>query len=440
MANGAPLDDPALVEIWGRIDEELKFKPEWEFYKRIIKRFAWNTSYHPVRDYLGSLTWDQQPRIDHWIETYGGAVDPDPHMGSAETTYLEAVSAIVLIAAVRRIREPGCKYDEMLVLESRQQGLNKSSALRALCPKDEWFSDDFPLNLKSKELIEASLGKWIIEAGDLSGKRKAEIERLKAMLSRQVDGPVRKAFGYMPSERPRHFVLVGTTNAPVFLNDPTGGRRFWPVKVQRFDVEALRRDRDQLWAEAAHREAQGDSIRLPERLWPVAAREQERRRELDPWEEPLRQYLLSLTPHSDEKVRVPTSHLWNATGVPPERRDRAGALRLAEILHGFGFTRATVRTGSATDDTEKGYSRHAERTAVGGGGTGGCRRLGTAATGETALLRAGDRTQHRGDRTQGCAQNIEENDEICGLCPLCPKKTCISTCPAEDPAPLRQSP
>ena len=143
----------------------------------------------------------------------------DPDRGDEKRTtptYLEAVSSIMLIAAVRRIRQPGCKDDEMVILES-PQGFNKSMALRALCPNGAWFTDDFPLNLKAKELIEATLGKWIIEASELSGKRKAEIERLKASLSRQVDGPIRKAYGWMPDERPRHFILIGTTNATAYL-------------------------------------------------------------------------------------------------------------------------------------------------------------------------------------------------------------------------------
>jgi hypothetical protein len=152
MVNGVPLEDPELVEIWGRIDDECKFKPEWDFYRRIIRRIAWNSPYHPVRDYLDKLTWDGVPRINTWLVTHGGAVDTTESEGGGSLTYLQAVSSIVLIAAVKRIRHPGCKYDEMLVLES-PQGWDKSTVLRALCGCDAWFSDDCPLNLKSKELI-----------------------------------------------------------------------------------------------------------------------------------------------------------------------------------------------------------------------------------------------------------------------------------------------
>src|SRR6185436_11555438 len=125
------------------------------------------------------------------------------------------------------------KYDEMVVWES-EQGSLKSSAAQALCPEASWFSDDLPLNLKSQQLIESTLGKWIVEASDLAGKRKAEIEQLKAMLSRQVDGPARMAYAHFAVERLRHFIIIGTTNSKSYLNDSTGARRFWPAEVQQF--------------------------------------------------------------------------------------------------------------------------------------------------------------------------------------------------------------
>lgn len=355
MVNGAPLGDPELVEIWARIDEECKFRPDWEFYQRMIRRIAWNNPYHPVCDYLDKLVWDGEPRINTWLVEYGGAVDMTEQSDADDSlSYLQAISSIVLIAAVRRIRHPGCKYDEMVVLES-PQGWEKSSAIRALCGNDEWFSDDLALNVRSKELIEHTLGKWIIEASDLSGKRKSERGQLKAMLSRQVDGPVRKAYGWMPSERRRQFIFIGTTNDKVNFDDPTGARRFWPVEVQRFNVAGIKTMRDQLWAEAAHREAAGESIRLPERLWPDAEREQEKRREIDPWEDVLRTFLDEVKPRGDGYRRVTTEALWGALGITTERRDRYGATRISETMQRLKF----IRTRVYDDDTKKvvvGYS------------------------------------------------------------------------------------
>ena len=287
------LDDALIDRTWLRVDKECHFRGSFGFFEKVVFDTARHNSFHPVRDYLNGLTWDGTPRIDRWLETYGGAEDSD---------YVRAVSSIVLIAAVRRVRQPGCKYDEMLVLES-PQGWDKSSALRALCQNGDWFSDDLPLNVDAKRLIEATLGKWIIEASELTGKRKSDRDHLKSMLSRAVDGPARLAYAHIPVSRERHFILLGTTNSAAYLNDMTGARRFWPVAVQKFDVAAIVRDRDQLWAEAGVPEKKGESIRLPEALWPAATEQQEARREIDAWEQPLADALDLWPPSGDGKEK-----------------------------------------------------------------------------------------------------------------------------------------
>lgn len=336
------LDDRLINSIWLRIDREHRFRPSFTFYEKVLTDSAFDNMFHPVRDYLYSLRWDGEPRINTWLAQYGGAVDASD--SSEHLTYLEAVSSIVLIAAVRRVMHPGCKYDEMLVLES-QQGLSKSSALRALCPQDEWFSDDLPLNVDAKEIIERTLGKWIIEASDLVGGRKADRDHLKSMLSRQIDGPARMAYAHVPVERPRQFIIIGTTNTAEYLVDMTGSRRIWPVKVQRFDVQGLTNDRDQLWAEAVVREAAGESIRLPEMLWEAAGSHQEARREVDAWEEIIEGVVRRLEPSTVGRLQVATSELWQALGIETSRRDRAGAKRISEIMQRFGFERTNVRVG-----------------------------------------------------------------------------------------------
>ena len=202
-------------------------------------------------DYLDLLQWDQKPRLDTWLTEYAGADD---------TPYIRAVGRLVLVAAVRRIRQPGVKFDEMLVLEG-PQGNNKSSALAVLAIRPEWFSDDLPLMCSGKEVIERTSGKWIVEAAELSGMRQGIIEHIKAFLSRQID-KARMSYDRLPTERPRQFIVIGTTNSGHYLKDTTGNRRFWPVKVEGFDLEALARDRDQLWAEAVEADEEKEAIRL----------------------------------------------------------------------------------------------------------------------------------------------------------------------------------
>ena len=186
---------------------------------------------------------------------------------------------------MRRIRQPGCKFDEMLVLEG-DQGSGRSSAIRTLAVRDEWFLDSVPFNLDPQKVIERLSGKWILEAAELSGIRKADVEHYKQFLSSPGES-ARPAYGRKKLEAPRQCVFIGTTNEEHYLRDETGNRRNWGVKLTKaFDTEALKRDCDQLWAEAAFREAAGESIRLDESLWPVGGEEQQSRRMVaDPFDE-----------------------------------------------------------------------------------------------------------------------------------------------------------
>src|SRR5262249_24212099 len=137
-------------------------------------------------------------------------------------------------------------------------------------------------NIEGKRVIEMIRGRWIIEAAKLSGMKKTDVEHLKAMLSRRVDR-ARMAWGRLPIEAPRQCIIIGTTNRSEYLRDTTGNRRFWPVLVQGFDLAELRRDRDQLWAEASARESASENIRLARELWPAAAKEQQERLADDPF-------------------------------------------------------------------------------------------------------------------------------------------------------------
>ena len=323
------VDDVLVEKLWLRVDDLFRFRPALAFFRIVLMDRARANPFHPVCDYLGSLRWDDVPRVDRWLVVYGEADD---------TPYVRAVGALVLIAAVRRVRQPGSKFDELPVLES-PQGWDKSNALRTLCPRDDWFSDSLPLGSDAKRTIEGTAGVWIAEAADLQGQSRRDIDQLKAALSRQVDGPVRLAYGRLPVTVPRQFVAIGTTNKSAYLLDMTGNRRFWPVTVERFDLDALRRDRDQLWAEAAHREAEGESIRLRQELWPKAEQEQEARRVEDPWEEILADRLGG----ADGKALA--AGVWEIVGVPQERRTQADNERLGAVMRRLGFRRVVARFG-----------------------------------------------------------------------------------------------
>jgi predicted P-loop ATPase len=335
------VNDAAVDKLWLLIDERYKFLPTREFFYTVVQDAARRNSFHPVRDYLDGLSWDGVKRIDRWLIQYGGADD---------TEYVRAVSALTLVAAVRRIRKPGCKFDEMLVLES-PQGHEKSKALAILAVKDSWFSDDLPLNADSKKSIEQMRGRWIIEAADMSGMRKATIEHLKAFLARQIDR-ARMSYDRLPTEMRRQCIIVGTTNDAIYLKDQTGNRRFWPVKVGTIDTEALRRDRDQIWAEAAAREKTGGSIRLDKTLWDAAAKEQQQRTVDEPWREQIQDVL------GDLQGKLRAADAWMIVGMEDVgRRTQDHNQRLGAVMKDLGFERKSL---SFDGRKQKAYARGTE--------------------------------------------------------------------------------
>jgi Virulence-associated protein E/Primase C terminal 2 (PriCT-2) len=330
------LNDAAMDRLWLTIDVRCKFRATKEFFWTVVFDEARLNSFHPVREYLDGLKWDGTKRIDSWLIDYGQAKDTD---------YTRAVGALFLVAAIRRVRSPGAKFDEMLVLHS-EQGLDKSSALAILAVKPEWFTDDLPLNSDSKKTIERLRGRWIVEAAELKGMRYGDIEHLKAFLSRTVDR-ARMSYDRANSELKRQCVIAGTTNHEKFLRDQTGNRRFWPVRDIVFDLKKLTQDRDQLWAEAAAREAEGVSIRLPKELWAEAGAEQTEHMIAEPWIEVVHDHL------KGRKGKLLCSDAWMLVEISVANRTQIHCERLGVAMKANGWERRKQRFGHANNKKSK---------------------------------------------------------------------------------------
>lgn len=263
--------DKHIIKLMFEIERDFGFSPPKDKFYDYCAYRADQNEFHPVLNYLDGLPeWDGVPRLDKWLIDFGGAED---------TPYVRAVSRLVLVAAVRRVRRPGCKFDEMLILES-PQGTYKSTAIKALCPNGEWFSDNFNLEGDSKKMIEQTSGKWIVEAGELHGMSAKDHNALKQCLSSTHD-EARMSYAREPQRLARQFIIIGTTNDSQYLRDHTGNRRFWPVKTDVFNVDALLKVREQIWAEASFLEAANthDSYtRLDPSLYAAAAIEQSKRK------------------------------------------------------------------------------------------------------------------------------------------------------------------
>ena len=201
---------------------------------------------HPVREYLDSLKWDGTQRLDKWLITY---------LGAADNSTNRMIGAKFLLMLVARVTKPGCKADYMLVLES-PQGEGKSQALRLLMANPAWFTDHLP-DLGSKDAALQIQGVWLVEASEMDAMSRADVSRIKAFLTSPVDR-LRPPYGKVAVDFPRQCAFAGSTNQRDYLQDETGGRRFWCVPVGTWgtghiDLASLERDRDQLFAEAVVR-------------------------------------------------------------------------------------------------------------------------------------------------------------------------------------------
>lgn len=338
---GPSLTDEAVDRLWLEIDARYHFRPSHDFFKIVIRDTALRNGFHPILDYFATLTWDNTPRLDTWLIK---------HAGASDTAYTRAVSRLLLLAAVRRVRQPGAEFDEMLVLIS-PQGQGKSKSIKQLCPNPSWFSDDLPLGADSKVIIERLAGKWIVEAAELKGMRRSDVEQLKAFLSR-VSDCARMAYGHLSKEVQRQFVLFGTTNSTRFLQDATGNRRYWPIQLTKeMDQYAVAKDRDQLWAEACHYEALGESIRLDRSLWDAAGTVQSSHRVEDPLLDVLQSAL------DNYEGFISSNDVWDLAQIGVERRNGM-ASTLGQVMTELGWKRGKgVRYMKVTDKREAYYHK-----------------------------------------------------------------------------------
>jgi predicted P-loop ATPase len=276
-----------------------------------------------VRRYLESLQWDGTERTQHFAHDI---------LGAGDTPFLRSVSAAMLIAAVARAMDPGCKVDTIPVLEG-EQGILKSTAIGILFRP--WFTDDIA-ELGTKEAADQIRKTWCAEIADLAGFKRADIEKIKAFTSRRVD-TFRPAYGRSVIEAPRQAVMWATTNETEWNKDPSGARRFWPIACGRIDIKRLERERDLIWAEAVNWYRKGEAWWLTDAETQRLAREEQEQRQIsDAWDDRVETYVAKRGDVSVGEV------LQECIGLEAGKWGQTEQNRIARFLRRKGWKRRFV--------------------------------------------------------------------------------------------------
>ena len=296
-----------------------------------IMSVANKRKYNPLRSYINSLSWDQKPRLDTWLHTY---------LGVPDTEYSRIVGKRFLIGAIARGLKPGCKMDTMLILEGGQ-GVMKSTAIEVLFSR-QFFTDEIH-NIGSKDASMQMQGMWGIEVAEMQAMNRAETNQIKEWITRTIDR-FRPPYGTAIIDSPRSSVLIGTLNPEGgYLKDPTGARRFLPVRCMMVDIQGLRQDREQIWAEALHEFRNGG-------IWwyevgsdesALLASEQEERYEGDSWSDQIDDYLFAI-----DEVTV-AQILEKCLSIPNAQWTKPIEMRVGKHLHVRGWSRRRVSKGGA---------------------------------------------------------------------------------------------
>jgi hypothetical protein len=358
--------DNTLMIIRDVIDRKWRFDPLEKNLFDAVRALALRNKFDPILDYLQDVQtqWDGVPRLDTWVMKY---------LGCEDTPLNRAIGCVTLIGAVRRARQPGCKFDTITVLEG-PEGTRKSGVIEALAGKEN-FSDQTILGVSDKEAQELLGGVWLFECAELSGMGRKDVEHVKAFATRTIDR-ARKAWGRNVEWQARRCILLATTNDKRYLLSQTGNRRFLPLETTVIDLEGIIADRDQLWAEAAYREAAGESQFLDASLWAAANEAQEERRVTDPWEDTLAQMPVFVT-ESDGVGRQDHRILWPTTmaeegdvlcvatstilnyvlRLPASQQTPVAGKRVANIMERIGWKRKKNGLVQIQKNAVRGYFR-----------------------------------------------------------------------------------
>ena len=329
---GKPIEDYRVSELGLAIAERHEVEFAIKDIHDLIEVVARENVYHPVRSWLSGLEWDGTQRLDTWLTRY---------LAVEDTPLTREYARRFCIGAVARVMDPGCKMDVALVLHGVQSA-GKSSFCKAFAQRDEWFADT-RLEWDSKDRYQQIQGVWIYEMGELSGMGKADMNSVKNFLTSQLD-KFRPSYARHHVTRKRQCVFIGTTNDPDCLSDPTGDRRFWVVTValpkMGIDLELVRNENPQLWAEAVEAYRAGEPWYLSREFDELRSTANEAYRREDP-------LLSALAKFASERPTFTPREFWTSLDLQLHQLTPQVVARIGTMMNQIGtHDRIQYRVGA----------------------------------------------------------------------------------------------
>ena len=328
--NGLSLNNDDSIHIKTLLDK-YNFFPSTNAVIEGARRVALSNSFHPIKQYFRSIApWDGINRLERFFPDY---------CGSKDSSYEQELGKKIFTAIVSRVYKPGCKFDYFPILMGTQ-GRLKSTLVETIAIHEDWYADNLG-DVSHKDVVLRMRSKLIIESPELSIFKKADYDTVKAFLSRKVDRD-RMSHEKLATDYPRQCIFMGTANGEAFLNDPTGGRRMWPIELTTLDIEAVKKDLKQLYAQALVLFKEGEPLYFDEDTEALAEEERSDFYQIDEWEN-----LVSAWITQEKLTRLTGSMVWEDCLKKDityfERKDQK---RIASILRHLDFHRKKIRMAS----------------------------------------------------------------------------------------------
>lgn len=328
--DGQEISEADLITLHSEIENAFPYSPTKEALNDGLVLACRRKRFHPIRDYLEkcSAAWDGRRRVSSLGALY---------FSTDNTPLQNAIAALIVRGGAGRIRYPGCHFAYMPIVQSAKQGRGKSMALEILY--GEWYGMGVSLSTHDlhRKILESSLGVWCMEFQDMGGWRASDIETVKGLITQSHDY-ARMAYDRRPTKRLRQYIKVATANPIEILKD-SQNRRFPVVRVEgNIDLDALARDRDQIWGEAwADSEKMGKHITLPQALWEEAEEDSRKHRVVSDFEV----WVLDWIEESGRPVWFSSQSLQDA--LPDAVARVTHNMEKARVLNQVGYTRSLKR-------------------------------------------------------------------------------------------------